>query len=123
MKALLDAIYTEWSHATLPLYFAKVPETRESPYCVYHLINAMPEYTFSSMDENVEIQFTVIGDSGDDVLGYLNDVQQIYDDCKLTVTGYEFVKMERGLLSSFRYNENRTWQGIITYEAIIHKAL
>lgn len=122
MKRLIEAIYAKFTHATMPLYFHRSPAGISMPYCLFFFINSIPNYFFTSVTEVFEIQFSVFAETGTDVVDLMADVQVLFDDCELTVAGYQFVKMERIMNTSFQNDhEHGSWQGVITYNVFLHK--
>ena len=124
MKSLVEAIYSKYSHDTLPLSFHVVDANQSLPYCLFFFINSTPEYSFNSVSEETEIQFSVFAKTGSAVMEFMSDIKDIYDDCELTVAGYEFVKMERLITTSFQNDhDDGSWHGVVTYKTILHKEL
>jgi len=124
MKSLVEAIYSKYSHDTLPLSFHVVDANQSLPYCLFFFINSTPEYSFNSVSEETEIQFSVFAKTGNAVMEFMSDIKGIYDDCELTVAGYNFVKMERLITTSFQNDfDNESWHGVVTYKVILHKEI
>lgn len=122
MKALIEAVYAKFTHVTMPLFFHRAPTGRALPYCVFFFINSLPEYSFSSVTEENELQFSVFAETGLSCLDLMEDIKNLFDDCILVVSGYQFVKMERVFAGSFENDhEHGSWQGVITYNVFLHK--
>ena len=126
MKALLQAVYGKWDLAT-PLFLHAAPQGQSKPYAVYLLVSDVPDYTFDSQSDVYRIQFSVFSESGSatEALDILTDIEELYNDCSMTITGRQFVKMERvssQLLKDFE--DARTyWHVIVEYQVWMHKQL
>jgi len=105
MKALFKAIYDKFSAANDfntaiggQFYLNAAPQGIDKPYAVFQLINNAVDYNFSSTFDDAEIQIDIIDGNDDSTILDLADYcMALFDDCTLTVSGYQFLKMERDL--------------------------
>ena len=102
MKALFEAIYNQYSTvndfrtAVSQFYLNSAPQDIDRPYAVFQLITNVADYNFSSTFDEAELQIDIIDDNTSaDILDYADKCMALFDDCNLTVTGYQFLKMER----------------------------
>lgn len=129
MTPLLAAIYSKFSGSALEtaltggLHLSMAPQTVSEPYGVYILVSGVPEYTFDTVHESVVIQFSFYSDSSSyaEVSDLFELCKDLYDDCKLSMSGYRSVGMERELWRLIRDNDDRTWSYIVQYRILIEK--
>ncbi len=119
MKALLEAIYSKYDLTGMGLYLHQARTGADLPYCIYYLINSAPDYNFNAVTEDIEIQFSIFADSASEAMTQGDLLMALYDDCSLSVSGYEWVGMERLLTSLTKTND--VYQYVITYQVLIHK--
>jgi hypothetical protein len=120
MQELLEAIYNHFSHADMDLFLHGAEVGEALPYCVYFFINSAPEKTFTSEVEDAEIQFSIFADSAEHAMSLADDLQVLFDDCDLTVTGFNFLSMDRKISRLFK-EDNGVWHHVTTYNVLIHK--
>lgn len=127
MRELFTAIYSKLSGSAFEvsatgLYLYQAPQERAMPYAVYQLISNVPEYTFTSIHEEILIQFNLFSDSTTDeqVSDMYSDLKALYDDCDLTITGYRHVRMVRDLAILTKEDEE-TWKYTVQYRVLIEK--
>lgn len=102
MKALIKGIYDQYLTANdfrtsvSQFYLNAAPQGISKPYSVFQLITNVADYNFTSTFDEAEIQIDII-DSNDssDILDYAEKCMSLFDDCVLTVAGYQFMRMER----------------------------
>jgi len=103
MKELFGSIYTKFSTANDfntalggRFYLNHAPQSAATPYCVYQLITNIADYNFTSTFDDAEIQMDIIDDNtSSDILDHAYKCMALFDDCTLSVSGYQFMKMER----------------------------
>ena len=102
MKVLIEGIYNQFLTANtfrtaVPrFHLNNAPQSSSKPYAVFQLITNVAEYNFTSTFDEAEIQIDIIDDNTDsNILDYADYCMALFDDCTLSVTGYQFVKMER----------------------------
>lgn len=128
MKELQEAIVTTFSTSQLytdgvRLYFARAPESVTYPYIVFHLITDVMESTFSSEFEDFTVQFSCFSDknSSTEVNNLFTGIKTIYDDCKVSVSGYDLISFVRDLSFIDTDIENSDWSYVIQYKVLIEK--
>ena len=103
MKNLFAAINTKFSAANTfktaissQFYLNTAPQGTSKPYAVFTLINNVTDYNFTSTFDEALIQIDIIDDNqSSDILDTADKCMALFDDCELTVSGYQFIKMER----------------------------
>ena len=102
MKALFKAVYdkyltaNDFRTAVSQFYLNNAPQGISRPYSVYQLITNIADYNFTSTFDEAELQIDIIDDNASsDILDYADKCMALFDDCELSVTGYQFLKMER----------------------------
>ena len=102
MKELLKSIYdkyltvNDFRTAVSQFYLNNAPQGISKPYSVFQLITNIADYNFTSTFDEAEIQVDIIDDNtSSDILDYAYKCMALFDDCQLTVSGYQFMKMER----------------------------
>jgi len=102
MKALFKAIYDQYStvndfRTAVPrFHLNNAPQSSTKPYAVFQLITNVTDYNFTSTFDDAEIQIDIIDDNiSSDILDHADKCMALFDDCTLTVTGYQFLRMER----------------------------
>ena len=103
MKALFAAITAKFTAANTfktavssRFYLNTAPQGISKPYAVWTLINNTADYNFTSTFDEAMIQIDIIDDNDNsDILDIADKCMALFDDCLLSVTGYQFIKMER----------------------------
>ena len=102
LKALIKSIYDQYliandfRTAVSQFYLNNAPQGISRPYSVFQLITNTADYNFTSTFDEAEIQIDIIDDNdSSDILDYADKCMALFDDCTLTVAGYQFLKMER----------------------------
>ena len=102
MKALLKGIYDKYLTANdfrtvvSQFYLNNAPQGITAPYAVFSLITNVADYNFTSTFDEAEIQIDIIASNvSSNILDYADKCMALFDDCTLTVSGYQFIKMER----------------------------
>jgi len=103
MKKLSEGIYTLLSGSAFfsdvagRVFKGQAPDGTDYPFCVYLFISDVPEYTFSEQYERVFLQFSIFSSasSSTEIEDALTHLKSLYDDCALSVTGYDTVWMRR----------------------------
>jgi hypothetical protein len=129
MKVLFDAIKTKYdASATLVsachgLHFGMVPQGTEMPYIVFYDNPGNPNYTFTEVEEERTIQFNILSDSSSsvEINGIYDKLIAAFDYCTLSVTGYNFIVMERTLNHLMPLPEENCWQYSVQYRIRIQK--
>ena len=129
MNALVTGIITKYnahsdlSGALSEMRFLRASERRTYPYCVFFPVNERPLDTFTEDIENFLIQFNIYDDAEnespnniDTIKGYLWDC---FDDCSLTVSGYDHIFMHRR--NTHLLDMGDSYQCSIEYEILLEK--
>ena len=128
MGVLFKGIYSKFSGdiaglklAITDLYLTEAIQGAIYPYCVYHKISGVPNYTYTEEAENVIIQFDLYDDSSSstNINTAFSALTALFDWCSLTVTGWNSIYMRRELDNLSR--ENDTWHYIVQYRLEIQK--
>ncbi|OPX99509.1 MAG: hypothetical protein A4E60_02749 [Syntrophorhabdus sp. PtaB.Bin047] len=100
MKNLLTALMTKFSGSAFSTdvggriyYKGKVPSNPEFPYCVYSVVSAPKEKTFTEEYRDSLIQFSLFSVSAGvaEVTTMYNDLSTLFDECSLSITGSTLV--------------------------------
>lgn len=136
MKDLFTAIYTKFAttpyssfyNAVTGLFIETAPQNIDYPYATYHLVSNSHDYSWTSTFEEAAIDFNLISDSTAGVLEITQlyeKLKEVYDDCALSVTGYNHLRMRRenAWLNSFPTTKpDRTlYQYTVQYNILNHK--
>ena len=103
MKDVIKAIYDKFSVSNTfntaisgRFYLNSAPQAASKPYSVFQLVTNTATYNFTSTFDDSEIQIDIIDDNNSsDILDVADKCMTLFDDCELTVSGYQFIKMER----------------------------
>lgn len=102
LKALLKGIYdkyltiNDFRTAVSQFYLNNAPQGISKPYAVFQLITSNTDFNFTSTFDEAEIQIDIIDDNtSSDILDYADKCMALFDDCQLSVSGYQFLRMER----------------------------
>jgi hypothetical protein len=107
------------------LYLAQAPQGATAPYCIYSMVSQVAGWTFTSAEETFRVQFSVWSQSASSVQAQdaMAAVQALFDDCKLTVTGYRHVYMHRDFSTLLREDavDEIWWHSITDYRIMLEK--
>jgi len=108
------------------MYNTKAPQNPDYPYCVFQYIAGSPDPTFTEDGEITSFQFSIFHKSEDPLDSTtIDDVFKklcaCYDDCALTVSGYNSISVTRGV-SNFVPTIDETQQYVINYEIMIQES-
>ena len=129
MNALFTGIYSKFSNdtdlsgAVTGLYLSEAPQNVAFPYAVYFMVSDTHDWQFVEEFEEVLIQFNIFSESASiaeagTILGYL---KTLYDDCALTVSGYDHIYMQREFIYSYRDADAMTWAYSVQYRVYLKK--
>jgi hypothetical protein len=139
MNAIATAIYNRSQVASdfktaigTRFYFVKSADTIVYPYVVYFPLQEKPEYylnaqsTNASNFEKIKLAFNIHSNtinSSSEVGTILEYLKTHFDNCDLTVTGWNDIKMERyNVLGPFWDNVVKEWTYQVEYEIILQKS-
>lgn len=139
MKELFEAITTKFNnidaqnnpssfYASISgrLYLVNAPEGATLPYAVYSLIANPVDYNFTSVFDNPVIQFSLFAEATghSEILNMHSYLKDQFDDCQLSVTGYQYGKMERQLdLGLLKDPDHEVFHYPVQYEIWLRKNL
>jgi len=103
MKDVLKAIYDQavaednfMDALSDQFYLNSAPQSIDKPYAVFQLITNAADYNFTSTFDVSEIQIDIIDvNTSSNILTLADKCMTDFDDCTLTVAGYQFLRMER----------------------------
>lgn len=135
MKALFAALITKYSGSALytalggtatdpKLYNSSAPQTAVEPFCVFTMVSGVPEGTFTELQENTLIQFSLFdaGPSPSTICDNYELLTALFDDCELSISGYRHLYMQRESQQLIRDPEDPgTWQYLVEYRILIEK--
>lgn len=127
MKPLFQAIYTKYSGSSLPasltggLHCIEAPMGTSTPYGVYSMPSGVTDFTFDTHFENILIQFDIYADTNSAVQDLCEAWKTVFDDCQLTVTGFDFHKMEREFMMPMSNAEEFYYRYMLQYRILLHQ--
>lgn len=136
MKALFTGIYSHFTaesggaHNTFytniggRLYFTRAPQGATFPYAVFWMVSHSPEYYFNNeLYEEFAIQFDLFDEdqSSSNIGTYVSNMQTLFDDAAVTVTGYGTLIFERELAHLLRHEDINIWQWAVEYTVLLEK--
>lgn len=79
------------------IYLDEAPDKATFPYCVFFIVSAVPNGTFTESIDDILIQFDLYGTSkgATEITGLYNKLTALFDDCSLTVTDATSLSMTR----------------------------
>lgn len=137
MNALQTGIYTLYNtantlktalyvSATYPgMYLNAAPQHAPYPYCVYFIVTDDYDIDFSDERESVLVQFNLFDEnsSSSNVGSILEKLKSLFDDCALTVSGWNDLFMVRNfVIPNNDFSQDTPIQGYSTeYEVTLEK--
>lgn len=132
MKALFTALVNKISGTAFStgiggrFYLGKAPQSAVMPYCVFQTVSGVPDNTFTEDLQNRVVQFTLYDNDPSSASGILDDyanLRTVFDDCKLTVTGYMHLTMdwESEIGPEPDITDPATWQLVCEYRILTEK--
>jgi len=139
MNALSTAIYSRSQVASNfktaiadRFYFVKAADAAVYPYVVYFFIHDKPDYYLNAQSTNasnfeiVKVAFNIhsnIINSSSEAGTILEYLKSHFDNCDITVTGWNDIKVERyNVLGPFWDNVVKEWTYQVEYEIILQKS-
>lgn len=125
MQQILTSIYTTYSadsdlKAALPggMYFELAPQGTSMAYAVFSLITGRPEYMLGGESfEVVRIQFDIYAATNLLRLAAYEKLLAVFDDARISATGYTPVIMERVNQQLIRDGkQNEIFRAIVEYD-------
>lgn len=136
MRELFTGIYTRFAstpHSSFyddisgRLYLEKAPTGTSYPYATYGLVSASHDWTFTEDFEEALIDFQLFSDAAgaSEITDMHAHLMAQFDDCNLTVSGYDHVWMQRDMsylnLTQDQVPEKDIWQYTVEYRVLIQK--
>lgn len=112
-------------------YLSKTPQPPTYPYVVYHILSESPEYYLSSPTisshnfENINVSMNIHSSSGSasEALTILDYLKTHFDDCDLTVSGWNDIRVERtNVLGPFYDDQIPEWIVSVEYNVTLQKS-
>lgn len=112
-------------------YLAKTPQPPVYPYVVYHILNENPDYYLASPSisshnfENINVSMNIHSSSASasEALTILDYLKTHFDDCDLTVSGWNDIKVEReNVLGPFYDDQIPEWIVSVEYSILLQKS-
>lgn len=132
MKALLTAIYNKIMGTTNTFktaiggryYVDHAPQNTTFPFCCSYIISDNSDSAiFAKDDESVVIQFSIFDTNSDftNTIDALSALDSLINHTTLSVSGYEFIKIEKDLSKLKWEDDTGTWHGIASYTVLMRK--
>ena len=136
MKQLMKALYVRFKSTTGSpaihnslytalngkLYNSLIPQDASMPFGIFEVIANVYDWTFSESLERVKVQFSVYLDANNAATSaqdMMEHIKSLYDDCSLTVDGFQTYYMRRG--NSFMTFEDNVWHVMVDYDLLLEK--
>lgn len=122
MQEVLQVLYTLYSGSDLAsalsggLHADEAPGRTDRPYGIVTVISETPAYTFDTTHEHLRVQIDLYSKNNGEVLDLATTAKNLFDDCRLSIAGYDFINMERTMARKVR--DVDMWRVILEY--IIH---
>lgn len=108
MNHLITAITNKLSGSALStsvggrIYLDRAPQGAVYPHVVFFIVSGVPERTFTEEYENVLIQFSLFSasKSATEITTMYANLDTLFDECALTITGSTLVRMSRRNLTT-----------------------
>ncbi|MDD5169790.1 MAG: DUF3168 domain-containing protein [Syntrophales bacterium] len=124
MNNLLTALMTKISGSAFSsdvggrVYLDQAPQGAEFPYCVFFVVTANPDRTFTEHYTDALIQFSLFSASSGatEITTAYNDLVALLDECALTISGSKLVWMKEQNLATM-IEDVTTQSGTATVKA------
>lgn len=128
MNVLKTGVYSKYNTsvdfkgAITGLFYSEAPQGTAFPYVVYHLITGTPNNTYTEKAENIIIEFLICSsnDSSSEVDTIYDYLDALYNDCALTVSGYNSIYVSRESFDGAELMDG-IWNKHILYRTEIQK--
>jgi len=113
------------SHIANRMFKGRAPKGAQYPYIVYLLVTNNPEKTFTENFENPLLQFSCFSclSSSDEVENIYDDLIALYDECSLSVAGYQWFYWMKRINENLNIEDHmvkndttQVWHYVIEYE-------
>lgn len=98
-------------------------EADKKDYAVFGFPNIGHEETFTSNMEDPLVQFTLVSFDRDAkaVGDMFTKLKALFDQCELTVAGFDFIEMRRDVSNLVRDPEDDAWDFMVDYQVQLQK--
>ena len=107
MNSLFQAMYNHFSNTTTSgfyndvsgrMYLNKAQQGASFPYCVYFSVADIDELDFTDEREDFTLQFDIYSQNNSalEAGNLLESLKTMFDNCSLTVTGWNHLQFRRG---------------------------
>ena len=82
------------------MYHYKAPQGATFPYCVYFPVSGLDDIDFGEEREEILVQFNIYSQNNSalEAGSLLESLKTMFDDCSLTVTGWNHIEFSRNLI-------------------------
>lgn len=134
MNSLFKSIWNQFSATTTTgfyndvsgrMYLNNAPQESAFPYCVYFSVSDIDDLDFSDEHEDFTIQFNIFSQNNSalEAGSLLESLKTMFDDCSLTVTGWNHLRFARdSVIPNNDFSQVPPIQGYsIDYDVLLEK--
>ena len=134
MNSLFTAIYDRFSSTTSSGFYNdisgrlrhnKASQGDTFPYCVYFSVSDIDELDFTDEREDFTLQFDIFTqkNSGTEAGNLLESLKTMFDNCSLTVTGWNHLQFQRKqIYPNNDFSQDPSIQGYsVEYDVLLEK--
>ena len=134
MNALFAGIWDHFSATTTTgfyndvsgrMYNYKAPQRATFPYCVYFPVSGLDDIDFGEEREEILMQFNIFSQNNSALEAgtLLESLKTMFDDCSLTVTGWNHIEFSRNLIyPNGDYSQNPPIHGYsVEFDVMLEK--
>jgi len=107
------------------MYLNVAKQESTFPYCVYFSVTDNDELDFSDEHEDFQMQFNIFSQNNSalEAGNLLESLKTMFDDCSLTVTGWDHLYFQRRLVTPLNdFNQVPPIQGYsVEYDVLLEK--
>jgi len=134
MNLLFQSLYAHFSNTTGSgfyydisgrMYHNAAPQGAAFPYCIYFLVDNIDELDFSDEREDLTMQFNIFSQNSSalEAGNLLDSLETMFDNCRLTVTGWNHLEFKRNMVHSNNdFTQDPPIQGYsIEYDVLLER--
>jgi len=130
MKELFAAIFAKFNTVNDfktaiggRFYPYEAPQAPVFPYAVYSLVSDDPDFDFSDDHEEINVQFSIYSEesSVSQILDLFHKLKALFDNAKLSVTGWSLIRCQRSQSRLDRDIDMKTWGYTVEYDILLEK--